>query len=67
MLQACGLIPDLLQLEEGDLTEIGERGKTLSGGQKTRGKWPHDSRLHLLMIHSQFGKGDVQSSSRVGA
>lgn len=38
MKQACGLIPDLLQLEEGDLVEIGERGKTLSGGQKARGR-----------------------------
>ena len=27
---------DLLALERGDLTEIGERGVTLSGGQKAR-------------------------------
>jgi ABC-type multidrug transport system fused ATPase/permease subunit len=34
---ACNLLPDLKQLgPAGDLTEIGERGVTLSGGQKAR-------------------------------
>lgn len=27
---ACGLSPDLLIFEDGDLTEIGEKGKALS-------------------------------------
>lgn len=37
VLKACNLIPDLLQLGPArDLTEIGERGITLSGGQKAR-------------------------------
>lgn len=36
-MQATGLLPDLEVLEDGDLTEIGERGKILSGGQKARG------------------------------
>lgn len=36
--QATGLLPDLEILEDGDLTEIGERGKILSGGQKARGE-----------------------------
>lgn len=36
--QACALLPDLEVLEDGDVTEIGERGKILSGGQKARGK-----------------------------
>jgi len=37
VLNACNLIPDLKQLGlAGDLTEIGERGVTLSGGQKAR-------------------------------
>jgi ATP-binding cassette subfamily C (CFTR/MRP) protein 4 len=34
--QACQLVADLLQLESGDGTMIGERGVTLSGGQKAR-------------------------------
>ncbi|KIJ68811.1 hypothetical protein HYDPIDRAFT_81693, partial [Hydnomerulius pinastri MD-312] len=32
----CALEPDLALLEHGDLTEVGERGVTLSGGQKAR-------------------------------
>ncbi len=37
VLEACNLIPDLQQLGPArDLTEIGERGVTLSGGQKAR-------------------------------
>lgn len=36
VLDACALRPDLLILEDGDATEIGARGITLSGGQKAR-------------------------------
>ncbi|TNJ29811.1 Multidrug resistance-associated protein 1 [Giardia muris] len=32
----CCLIPDLLMQDYGDLTEIGEKGVSLSGGQKAR-------------------------------
>lgn len=35
-LTACALIKDLSYLEDGDETEIGEKGITLSGGQKAR-------------------------------
>ncbi|KAJ1450288.1 P-loop containing nucleoside triphosphate hydrolase protein [Pelagophyceae sp. CCMP2097] len=35
-LEACALLPDLATLPAGDATEIGERGVTLSGGQKAR-------------------------------
>ncbi|KIM26711.1 hypothetical protein M408DRAFT_330465 [Serendipita vermifera MAFF 305830] len=35
-LEACALIPDLAILEDGDDSEIGERGVNLSGGQKAR-------------------------------
>lgn len=33
---ACALEPDLAILEHGDMTEIGERGVSLSGGQRAR-------------------------------
>ncbi|EJD42543.1 P-loop containing nucleoside triphosphate hydrolase protein [Auricularia subglabra TFB-10046 SS5] len=36
VLSACALIPDLKMLEDGDRTEIGEKGIALSGGQKAR-------------------------------
>ncbi|KAG6333895.1 hypothetical protein ID866_5197 [Astraeus odoratus] len=35
-LEACALVSDLLILEDGDESEIGERGVNLSGGQKAR-------------------------------
>ncbi|KAI9208362.1 P-loop containing nucleoside triphosphate hydrolase protein [Polychytrium aggregatum] len=36
VLEACSLVKDLQNFEEGDATEIGERGINLSGGQKQR-------------------------------
>ncbi|KAH3673556.1 hypothetical protein WICMUC_003663 [Wickerhamomyces mucosus] len=36
VVQACALSDDLKAFPAGDLTEIGERGVTLSGGQKSR-------------------------------
>ncbi|OAD04591.1 hypothetical protein MUCCIDRAFT_139587 [Mucor lusitanicus CBS 277.49] len=35
-LATCALVKDLSYLEDGDATEIGEKGITLSGGQKAR-------------------------------
>jgi hypothetical protein len=34
VVRACALLPDFAALSGVDLTEIGERGITLSGGQK---------------------------------
>ena len=36
-LEVCALLSDLEILEDGDMSEIGERGVNLSGGQKARG------------------------------
>ncbi|KAJ1519078.1 hypothetical protein ONE63_011320 [Megalurothrips usitatus] len=36
VVKACALLPDFAQLPFGDLTIIGERGSSLSGGQRAR-------------------------------
>ncbi|KIP05213.1 hypothetical protein PHLGIDRAFT_534841, partial [Phlebiopsis gigantea 11061_1 CR5-6] len=36
VLYQCALVPDLRLFEAGDATEVGEKGITLSGGQKAR-------------------------------
>lgn len=36
VLYQCGLVTDLVMLDAGDATEVGEKGVTLSGGQKAR-------------------------------
>ncbi|KAI6037805.1 P-loop containing nucleoside triphosphate hydrolase protein [Pisolithus marmoratus] len=36
VIEACALKPDLALLPQGDLTEVGEKGITLSGGQRAR-------------------------------
>lgn len=36
VLEACALLPDMVQFKNGDLTNIGENGVGLSGGQKAR-------------------------------
>jgi len=36
VVEACALLDDLIVLPAGDMTEIGERGINLSGGQKAR-------------------------------
>ncbi|KAA1073986.1 hypothetical protein PGTUg99_028829 [Puccinia graminis f. sp. tritici] len=36
VLKACALAPDLATFTDGDLTEIGDKGTVLSGGQKAR-------------------------------
>ena len=36
IIEACQLLKDFEMLEAGDMTEIGEKGMNLSGGQKAR-------------------------------
>lgn len=52
-LKACSLSHDLSMLPYGDQTEIGEKGITLSGGQKARVAlarcFYHDADIYLLV------------------
>ena len=36
VVRACALLKDFEQFPEGDLTVVGERGVSLSGGQRAR-------------------------------
>ncbi|ETV97722.1 hypothetical protein H310_09095 [Aphanomyces invadans] len=36
VVEACGLLPDFALMAFGDLTEVGSKGRNLSGGQKAR-------------------------------
>uniref|UniRef100_A0A182NL49 Uncharacterized protein n=1 Tax=Anopheles dirus TaxID=7168 RepID=A0A182NL49_9DIPT len=49
VLRVCALQPDLANLIEGDLTVIGERGVSLSGGQKAR----------ICLARAVYRKADV--------
>ena len=48
-LQACALLDDLKTLPDGDRTEVGERGISLSGGQKAR----------LTLARAVYARADV--------
>ncbi|WVQ64901.1 uncharacterized protein L199_003070 [Kwoniella botswanensis] len=48
-LRACALEPDLKLFDDGDNTEVGEKGITLSGGQKAR----------LTLARAVYSKTDI--------
>ncbi|KAH9257918.1 hypothetical protein BASA81_003937 [Batrachochytrium salamandrivorans] len=56
VLDAACLMPDLAQLASGDLTDIGEKGINLSGGQKARISLARClySRSDVLLLESVF-------------
>nr|CAD7574939.1 unnamed protein product [Timema californicum] len=49
VLRVCALLPDLEQFPQRDLTLVGERGSSLSGGQKARGKIELEGTFEELM------------------
>ncbi|KAF7303886.1 ATP-dependent bile acid permease [Mycena indigotica] len=66
-LEACALIPDLDIFEYGDLTEIGERGITLSTGQKARISLARAvySRASILLLDDVLSAVDVHTAHKI--
>ena len=66
-LDACALLPDLAVLEDGDLTDIGEQGIGLSGGQKTRVSLARAvySRAQLLFFDSPLSNVDAHTANHI--
>ncbi|KAF9462732.1 P-loop containing nucleoside triphosphate hydrolase protein [Collybia nuda] len=60
----CALTPDLELLSAGDSTEVGERGLTLSGGQKARLTLARAvySSAEILLLDDVFAALDVHTS-----
>ncbi|KDN44924.1 P-loop containing nucleoside triphosphate hydrolase protein [Tilletiaria anomala UBC 951] len=66
-LRVCALLPDLAILEDGDLTDIGEQGIGLSGGQKTRVCLARCvySRASVLLLDSPLSNVDAHTASHI--
>ncbi|KAF9479792.1 multidrug resistance-associated ABC transporter [Pholiota conissans] len=66
-LEACALIHDLEILEDGDLSEIGEQGINLSGGQKARVCLARAiySRASILILDDVLSAVDVHTAHHV--
>ncbi|KAF8211647.1 ATP-binding cassette transporter [Mycena galopus ATCC 62051] len=63
-LEACALLDDLTILEDGDETEIGELGVTLSGGQKVRVSLARAiySRASILLLDDVLSAVDAHTA-----
>jgi ABC-type multidrug transport system fused ATPase/permease subunit len=63
-LEACALLPDLANFKHGDLSEIGENGIGLSGGQKARVALARAvySRTQILLLDDPLSALDHQTA-----
>ena len=61
VLQACALLQDLGTMEDGDMTEVGAHGISLSGGQRSRLSLARAlySRAEILVMDDIFSAVDI--------
>ncbi|KAG2036744.1 multidrug resistance-associated ABC transporter [Suillus americanus] len=66
-LEVCALISDLKILEDGDQSEIGERGVNLSGGQKARVSLARAvySRASILLLDDVLSAVDAHTAHHI--
>ncbi|KAG2142476.1 multidrug resistance-associated ABC transporter [Suillus clintonianus] len=66
-LEICALISDLMILEDGDQSEIGERGVNLSGGQKARVSLARAvySRASILLLDDVLSAVDAHTAHHI--
>ena len=67
VVHVCGLTKDLREFTNGDLTEIGQRGVTLSGGQKARVGLARAvySDADIYLLDNPLGAVDTKVGSRL--
>jgi len=67
VLNLCELNPDLKQLPAGDLTEIGEKGVNLSGGQKARVSLARAvySGKEIILLDDPLSALDAETSTKI--
>ncbi|KAH8913704.1 hypothetical protein BT69DRAFT_122530 [Atractiella rhizophila] len=67
VVEACALKPDLKLLDLGDMTEIGEKGVSLSGGQKARVALARAvySRAKILLLDDTLSAVDTHVGAHI--
>ena len=67
IIEACQLLKDFEMLEAGDMTEIGEKGMNLSGGQKARISMARAvySDKNIILMDDSLSALDTQTKNKV--
>ncbi|KAF8610641.1 hypothetical protein BDV93DRAFT_484022 [Ceratobasidium sp. AG-I] len=67
VISQCALLRDLSLFEAGDMTEVGEKGMTLSGGQKARVSLARAiySKAHIVILDDILSALDVHTSRHI--